>query len=315
MYKKIMVTGGTGLVGTALNLIKDNYPDREFIFFGSKDCNLLNLDTVLKFVKSLEPDAIIHLAAISGGIAFSTNHPATILRDNILINSNVLECAHLCKTVKKTVMSLSTGMYPAEVPNPIKEEYIHNGPPHHSNYSYAFAKRLVEPSIRAYRKEYGINVIGLIPNGIFGENSNFRYEEATMLPSLIRRFYENRQDNSKIVVWGDGSPLRELTYSRDMARAYIWCLDNYNDEQILHVGTDEELSIKEIAYLIAEELGIDKNRIEFDTTKPAGQFRKSTDNSKFLKISNFKYTAFREGLKNTVKWFCENYSDKTKIRL
>ncbi len=314
MYSKIWVTGGSGLVGAALQSIKDDYTEREFTFTGSKDCDLTNLDNVLKYVETHRPDAIIHLAAVSGGIGLSIKYPATLLRDNVLMNINVLEAARIL-AVKKVVMTLSTGMYPADVPNPILEEYIHDGSPHESNYSYAFAKRLVDPEIKAYRTEYGLNVIGLVPNGIIGENSNYSYEASTVVAALIRRFYENREGDSKIVIWGDGSPLREFTYAKDIARAYMWCLDNYDNEQILHIGTTEEHSIKDMAYMIADILGIDTNRIQFDTSKPSGQFRKNTDNSKFVRLSNFQFTPFKVGLENTIKWFCDHYGDKTKLRL
>lgn len=314
MCKKILITGGTGLVGQSLREIKGEYPGREFVSVGSKDCNLVDMDSVASFIASVDPDAVIHLAAVAGGIGLSLKYPATLLRENVLMNLNVFEACRL-HGVNKVVMSLSTGMYPASVPNPIREESIHDGPPHDSNYSYAFAKRLVEPMIRSYRAEYGMSVIGLVPNGIFGENNNYRHESSTMLAALIRRFYENRDSGSKIVVWGDGSPLREYTYARDVARAYMWCLDNYDDEQILHIGTTEERSVKEIALMIAELMGIDEGRIEFDTSRPSGQFKKSTDNSKFIKISGFKYTPFKEGLKSSVTWFCNNYNNPDRIRL
>ena len=146
-----------------------------------------------------------------------------------------------------------------------------------------------------------------MPNGIFGENDNFNYDDAPMVPTLIRRFYENRDGNSKIVIWGDGTPLREYTYAKDVARAFMWCLFHYNDAQVLNIGTTEELSVKEIAYLIAGFLNIDTSRIEFDTTKPKGIFKKSVDNSRFISISRFQYTPFKIGLENTIKWFCDTY--------
>jgi len=314
MYRKILVTGGSGLVGHAIRNIKEDYSGREFIFSSSKDCNLVKLDETIEYVKKSKVDAIIHLAALSGGIEFSMKRPATLLRDNVLMNINVMETARLCN-LKKTVMTLSTGMYANSVPKPILEEYIHDGSPHKSNYSYAFAKRLVDPLIKAYRTEYKMNVIGLVPNGILGEYSNYRYGESTMVPALIRRFYENRKGDSKIIIWGDGTPLREMTYAEDIARAYMWCLDHYDSEQILHIGTTEEHSVKEVAYMIAEIMGVDKSRIEFDTSKPSGQFRKNTDNSKFINLSGFKYTSFRTALEKTIKWFCENYDNKNVIRL
>lgn len=301
------------MVGSAFDLLKGEYPDKEFVFSNSKLCNLTDFPAVVKHVESCRPDAIIHLAAVCGGVGLSMKYPATLLRDNVLMNINVLEAARLCG-VKKTVMSLSTGMYPADAPNPILEEYIHNGYPHPSNYGYSFAKRLIDPAIKAYRAEYNLRVIGLIPNGIFGERNDYRYEYSTMLPALIRRFYENREGHSMLTVWGDGAPLREYTYANDFVRAYMWCLENYDDERIMHVGSTEEHSVKEIAYMVAEFLGIDKDRIEFDTSKPGGQLKKSTDNSKFVRLSNFKYTPFRTGLERTITWFRKYYGDPAKVR-
>ncbi len=314
MYKKIWVTGGTGLLGQSLSDIKNEFPGREFVFTGTRDCDLCNLDEVVKFIERHSFDAIIHFAAIAGGIGLSMKKPATLLRDNVLMNMYVLEGARLAG-VRKTIMSLSTGMYATTVPNPIKEEYIHDGYPHESNYSYSFAKRLVDPSIKAYRTEYGMNVIGLIPNGMFGEHSDYREDRSVMLAALIRRFYENRDNGEQIVIWGDGSPLREYTYGPDMARAYMWCLDNYDEAQILHPGSTEEHSVKETAFMIAEIMGIDQSRLYFDTSKPAGIFKKSTDNSKFLSRSHFKYTPFRLGLERAIKYFMENYKDPSKVKL
>lgn len=313
-YVNILVTGGRGLVGSALSAIASEYLGREFHFIGSKDCDLTKAERVREVVESLKPDAIVHLAAVCGGIGLSIKYPAMVLRDNVLMDINILDASRACG-VRKTVMSLSTGMYPAEVANPIREEYIHEGSPHPSNYSYSFAKRLVDPLIRAYRAENGMNVIGLIPNGIFGENNNYREDYSTMLSALIRRFYENRNGNGDIVIWGDGTPLREMTYAKDMARAYMWCLDNYDGEQILHVGTTEEHSVGDIAYMIADHMGIDRRRVKFDITKPVGQFRKSTDNSKFMNLSNFSYTKFETALKSTIDWFCSHYGDGQSLRL
>lgn len=314
MFKKILVTGGTGLLGVAFNDIKEEFPDREFVLWSSKDCNLLEFELTKSEMAKVKPDAVIHLAAVSGGIEYSTKYPATLLRDNVLMNLHVLEAARVLQ-VQKTVMTLSIGMYPADSPIPISEDYIHHGPPHGSNYSYAFAKRLVEPSIRAYRAEYGMNVIGLIPNGIYGPNANYAYEHSVMLSALIRRFHENKDSEERLTVWGDGSPLREYTSSEDIARAYMWCLDNYDDEQVLHVGTTEEYSVKSVAYMVADIMGIDRNRIDFDTTKPAGQLRRSTDNSKFINLSKFQYTPFKTGLEQAIKWFLERYPNPKKVRL
>ncbi|HVY68707.1 MAG TPA: NAD-dependent epimerase/dehydratase family protein [Verrucomicrobiae bacterium] len=314
MHRKILVTGGTGLLGTGLRLQAKNFPEREFVFLGSRDCNLTSLDSVLRCVEQHRPDAILNFAAISGGIGFSMKYPATLLRDNVLMNLNLLEAARLL-SVPKSVHFLSVGMYPPTAPIPLKETSLHDGKAHETNYSYAYAKRLIEPAIHAYQQEYGLDVIGLVPNGIFGENMNYRPEESIMLAALIRRFYEHRDDREDLVVWGDGTALREYTYAQDMARACLWCLDHYDNADILNIGSTEEHSVGETARMIAEIMGIDQGRIRFDTTKPGGIHRRSTDNSRFVELSGFQYTPFRQALANTIHWFMDNHGKPGKVRL
>ena len=306
IYKKILVTGSSGVLGSALKENAKNHSGRDFTFLKSQDCDLTDASKTLDIIKNTKADAILHLAAVSGGIGLGMKHQASLLRDNLLMTLNVLEAVRKCR-IKKTVMSLSSGMYPPNAPLPLNEDTIHDGYPHASFYGYFFAKRMVDPTIRSYREEYGINVIGLIPNGIFGENDNYNFDDAPMLPSLIRRFYENCENDTEIVVWGDGTPLREYTYSKDIANAYMWALDNYDDAQCLNIGSIEENSIGNIALMIADILSIDRKRIIFDTTKPKGVFRKSTDNSRFLALSNFKYTPFRKALEKTIEWFINAY--------
>lgn len=314
-YKKIIVTGSSGVLGTAMKTICKNYPKIEFVFLRSQDCDLTDAAKTLDVVTKHKPEAILHLAAVSGGIGLSIKHQGSMLRDNVLMTFSILEAARHCN-VRKLVMTLTTGMYPPNAPLPLKEDYIHDGYPHESNYGSSFAKRIIDPAIRAYREEYNTNVIGLVPSGIFGENDNFNYEDATMVPSLTRRFYENKKNDSEIVIWGDGTPLREYTYSKDLAKIYMWALQNYDEAQVLNIGTTEENSVGDIAYMIADIMNIDRNRIAFDTTKPNGVFRKNVDNSRFMALSNFKYTPFRVGLEKTIKWFCDTYeSNPEAIRM
>jgi len=308
MLKKVVVTGSSAVAGSAVRAVHQEYPS-EFIFMTSKDCNLCDAGQTMAFFEKTKPDGIIHLAAVSGGIGLSLKHQGSMLRDNVLMNLNVMEAARKLN-VQKLVMTLTTGAYPPAAPLPLKEEYLHDGQPHGSNYGSSFAKRLVEPAIRGYREEYGLNVVGLIPNGIFGEHDNFNYDDAPMLPALIRRFYENRNTTDEIVIWGDGTPLREYTYSRDVAHVFLWALYNYNDGQVLNSGTTEELSIKEIALLIAKNVGVDPARIRFDTNKPNGVFRKGTDNSRVRALSDYKYTPFAEGLERTIRWFVDTYENR-----
>lgn len=304
MTRRILVTGGTGVLGHGFRAIRAQFPGDEFVLWGSRDCDLSSSDDVLREVAAVRPDALVHCAALSGGIGLTRRHPATILRTNLLMDVNVLEAARRLG-VKKTVLSLSVGMYPANAPLPLKEESMHEGMPHEAAASYAFGKRLVDPLIRAYRAEYGISAIGLVPNGIFGEHDHFHAEQGTMLASLIRRFHEQRDGKGPIVVWGDGTPLREYTHAPDLARAYMWALDNYDQPQVLNVGSTEERSVREIAMMIADLMGIDRTRIVFDTTKPAGAARRNTDNSRFLTLSGFSYTPFAEALASTIRWYTE----------
>jgi GDP-L-fucose synthase len=315
MYKRVLVTGSTAVAGNGIKAVQDEFPGKVFIFSSSKDCNLLDKIQTFDFIKKINPDAIIHLAAISGGIGLSINYPATLLRDNILMNFNILEAARICN-IGKTIMTLSAGMYPVDAKLPLKEECIHDGAPHSSNYSYALAKRLIETAIRSYRFEYKTSLIGLVPNGIFGENDNFNLSHGSMVPSLVRSFYENKNKPGNIELWGDGTPLREYTYSKDLARAFLWCLDNYDNEQILNVGNTEEHTVKEIAYMIADIMEIDRARLVFNPAKPNGIYKKSTDNSKFIALSHFKYTPFRVGLENTIRWFIDKYeNDRENLKI
>lgn len=301
MYKRVLVTGTGGVLGSAFKGLADEYPQHQFILNSKDDCDLRDPQATSRYVQEIAPDAIIHLAAISGGVGMSTSRPASILRDNVQLTFSMLEAARTHK-IPKLLMTLSSGMYPPQSPLPLKEEYIHTGPAHESNYSYAYAKRLIEPAIKSYRTEFGLNVIGLVPNGIFGEWDNFDPESSTMIAALMLRFVEEKNSGKPIVVWGDGSPLREHTYSKDMAKGFLWGLLHYDSPEILNVGTTEEHSVKDIALMIADELGIARERIVFDTSKPAGVPRKSFDNSKFVRLSGFQFTPFRKGLKNTLAW-------------
>tara|TARA_B100001123_G_scaffold450909_1_gene625004 strand:- start:85316 stop:86260 length:945 start_codon:yes stop_codon:yes gene_type:complete len=311
-YGKVLVTGSSGVLGYGFKKISVNFPSTEFVFSNSSDCDLTNIDQTNKYIKNVNPDAIIHLAAFSGGVALTKKYPAKMLKDNLLMTLNILE-ACINTNIQKILLTLSSGMYPPEASIPIKEEYIHDGAAHESNYSYSYAKRIMDPAIKAYREEFGLNVVGLVPNGIFGEFDDFRFESAVMVSSLIRRFYENTNSGENIVVWGDGSPLREYTYSEDLANIFLWCLENYDSSDILNVGSTEEHSVKEIAFMISDILGIDKSRIIFDESKPNGVHRKSTDNSNFLKLSHHKYTPFREGIEKTIEWFKANYPSNVRI--
>lgn len=300
-YRTVLVTGSGGVLGYALRAVAEEYPDTRFVFSTRHDADLRDPADTDRLVARVRPNAIIHLAAVSGGVALSQAHPATLLRDNTLMTLSVLEAARRLN-ISKTLMTLSSGMYPPNVPLPLKESDVHAGPAHESNYGYSYAKRLIEPAIRAYRTEFGTSVIGLVPNAIFGPCDKFKADNDTFIASMLRRFMAQRGTSDEVVVWGDGSPARELSYSEDLARAFLWCLENYDASEILNVGNTEELTIRELAYFIAEALQIDGARIQFDTTKPSGVQRKSMDTTKFSQLSGFRFTPFPIALAKTVAW-------------
>lgn len=308
----VLVTGGTGLTGRAMQALAEARPEK-FVFWGSADCDLTDRGATLKRVAALCPDAIINLAAISGGVGLSGRKPATLLRDNVLINFNILDAA-VAGGCGKIVLSLSSGMFPPATPMPHAEDGVHQGPAHASNYAYAYAKRLIEPMIRAWREENGIKVVGLSPNGIIGEGDRFDDVDSNMTAALIKRFYELRDESGEIVVWGDGSPLRELSWAGDIARDFLWALDHYDEPGFLNVGTNEEISVREVARTIADVFGIDPARVVFDKSKPGGVPRKSTDCTRYQALSGANYMPVREAVARTARWYAAAREHDRPIR-
>lgn len=308
----ILVTGAKGVLGAAFKKMNN----KNFYFLNSRrEVNLCSQDESKNFFDKKKFEGVIHLAAVSGGIGLSgPKYQATLLRDNTLMLFNILDnCVR--KKIKKVLLTLSSGMYPPNTKMPYKESSIHEGSAHESSYGYFYGKRIFEPAIRSYRAQYNLDVIGCVPNGIFGENDNFS-EHATMLPSIIKRAYEAKMNDEDLTVWGNGKAMREFTYSADMAKAFLWNYKNYSSDKILNVGSTEENSIKKIAHLVADALKLDKKRILFDTNKPNGVFKKSTNNKNFIRISKFKFIPLKKSIKKTIKWYIANAKNNPKsIRL
>ena len=301
----ILVTGSNGVLGAAFKSFKN----KKFHFLNTrKDVDLCSQEECKKFFDNNKFEGVIHLAAISGGLGLSgAKYQATLLRDNTIMLFNILDNVVKNK-IKKTLVTLSSGMYPSNSPMPYNESSVHDGPAHKSSYGYFYGKRIFEPAVRAYRDQYNLDIIGCVPNGIFGKEDNFS-EHAPMLPSIIKRMYEAKIKNRKLEAWGDGTSLREYTYSQDMANAFLWCYENYSSDTIINVGSNEEKSIREIIYYIAECMNFDKENIIFDKSKPGGVFKKSMDNKNFLKLSNYKFLSLKEGIKKTVDWYIKSHED------
>ncbi len=305
---KILVTGGTGLVGSAIQSIVHLYPQYQFIFLSSKDCNLTNWDQTIQYFNLIKPDYIIHLAAMVGGLFKNMKWKVDMLENNIAINSNVLKAAHQVQ-VKKLIACLSTCIFPDKTTYPINESMLHNGPPHFSNDAYAHAKRLLEVQCKAYQEQYSDNFVCVIPTNIYGPGDNYNLEDAHVIPALIHKCYLAKQSASPFVIAGTGKPLRQFIYSEDLAKLFMWVLENYNDKSsiILSVGEKDEVSIGYIGKLIAQLFDYN-HMITFDETKPDGQYKKTADNSKLMSLyGNFEFTKITVGIEKSIQWFCDNY--------
>tara|TARA_A100001515_G_scaffold67705_1_gene53851 strand:+ start:22 stop:960 length:939 start_codon:yes stop_codon:yes gene_type:complete len=303
-YNKVLVTGGSGLLGTALKQVSPSWK-----FISSKDVDLKNFAETVSYFKDFRPDAVIHLAGKVGGLGSNMNNLGSFFYENVTINVNVLEASRLSGATK--VMSImSTCVYPDEVSYPLTESDIHNGEPHPSNYAYAYAKRMLDVQSRAYRDQYGLNYVTVIPNNLFGINDNFDLDDSHVLPALIRKFYEAKIFGKEVALWGDGSPLREFTFSIDAAKILVFLLHNYDSREPINIGNTKEFSIKEVAELISNIYEYEK-QIIWDSSKPSGQFRKPSSSKKLTSLgwSPEKYTEFTKALETVCDWFSKNYTN------
>tara|TARA_B110000211_G_C14008819_1_gene522095 strand:+ start:180 stop:1094 length:915 start_codon:yes stop_codon:yes gene_type:complete len=302
---KILITGSKGLVGS--QFIGD-----EYIRTTSDEYNLKipsESDMLLKQHNDIS--GVIHCAARVGGLGESIAKKGEFFYDNLMINTNVIESARKFK-IEKLVAFLSTCSFPNDVNYPLTEEKIHNGPPHHTNESYSYAKRMVDIQIKSYREQYGLQYKTVIPTNIYGINDNFDISNGHVIPSLIHKCYLSRENNTPLHIWGSGEPLREFIYNKDVAYLTEWILKNYNEDEPIILSPSEEISIKDIVDIIVE-LMYYKGEVIFDIDKPDGQYRKSSDNNKIKTyLPDFKFTPIYEGLKETISWFESQYPNIRK---
>ena len=300
--KKVLVTGGYGMVGSAVE---------SQIKLSRETCDLTNPRQTNKLFKLIKPDGVIHCAGKVGGIGGNSNYKGEYFHDNLMINTNVIESARKAG-VKNLVAFLSTCVFPDKVKYPLTVDQIQLGEPHESNYPYAYAKRMADVQIRAYREQYGINYTSIIPSNIYGPNDNFNLDHGHVMPMLIHKLYLAKKNKTDFTVWGSGKPLREFIYSKDIAKIAEWALFNYEETDPLIISGDEEVSIKDLVGLLVDEFKF-KGKVVFDKTKPDGQLRKPSDNSKIKELMpDFEYTPFEQGIKETVNWFIENYDEARK---
>jgi len=317
----VLVTGGSGLVGKAIEYVIEHEPagsrfgkrpGERWIFVGSRDADLRDPEQTLKLFEKHQPTHVIHLAALVGGLFANRERKLTFLRDNMLINDNILHTAHI-KGTQKVVSCLSTCVFPDKVDYPLTEEKIHLGPPHNSHFGYAHAKRMVDVQNRAYKDEFGCNFTSAVPTNVFGPHDNYDLQHAHVMPALIHKCYLAQKNGTPFRVMGDGTPLRQFIYSRDLAKLFIWQLREYDSVEpvILSVAKEDEISIRDLANSIVKVMNYQGTAIFENEAGDNGQDRKPASNEKLMKLigPDFKFTPFEEALEESVSWFLENYAN------
>ena len=315
MQKTILVTGGTGLVGRAIQAEVAAHPldDESWIFLSSKDADLRDKDQTYALFEKHKPTHVIHLAAFVGGLFRNLKYQVEFYRWNSLMNDNIYDA---CRTFKvtKLVSALSTCIFPDKTTYPIDETMLHNGPPHKSNFGYAHAKRMVDVLNHAYFDEYGLLYTSIIPTNIYGPFDNFNIEDGHVIPGLIHKCYLAKKEQKDFVIWGSGTPLRQFIHSSDLAKLTIWTLREYNSVEPIILSVDEaaEVSIKDVALEIAKAMDF-QGKVVFDTTKADGQFKKTASNAKLRTfLPEYQFKSIQEGIKETCTWFIEHYETARK---
>ena len=299
---KKLITGGEGLIGSEFI---------DGIKISRKDFDLTNIEQVKKMFQEHKPDFVIHTAAKVGGVLANMNYKGDFFYENIMMNTNVI---HEAKNhgVKKLIAFLSTCIFPDKVEYPLNETKIHLGPPHISNDAYAYAKRMSQVQISSYNEQYGTKYFCVIPTNVYGPKDNYNLENSHVLPAIIHKCYLAKKHNIELELWGDGSPLREFIFSRDVAKICDELITNYNETEPVILSTSDEISIKDVAEQVTKIMGY-KKPIKWDTSKPSGQFRKPSDNSKLkLILPNFKFTPLSDGLEETIEYFVKHYETVRK---
>lgn len=301
--KNVLVTGGAGFVGRYVVDMLQKVDAKKIIAPRSKDYDLRKESAVKRLVMQSNPDIIIHLAAIVGGIGANREHPGKFFYDNLTMGVHLMEQARL-QGVEKFVAIGTVCAYPKFTHVPFKEEDLWNGYPEETNAPYGLAKKMLLVQSQAYRQEYGFNSIFLLPVNLYGPGDNFDPSSSHVIPALIKKCVDaivKKED--EIVVWGTGKASREFLYVEDCARGIVMAAERYNKPDPVNLGSNMEIKIKKLIEHIAKLTGF-KGKITWDTAKPDGQPRRSLDTSKAYKEFGFRAkTNFEQGLKKTIQWY------------
>ena len=310
---KIFVAGHKGLVGSAIVRHLKAQGFTNIITADRRQCDLTNLNAVKTLFMLEQPEYVFLAAAKVGGIGGNADYPADFIYENLMIQSNVISVA--AETgVEKLLFLGSSCIYPKYAKQPITEDQLLTGPLEGSNDAYAIAKIAGIKMCQAYRKQYGLNAIAVMPTNLYGPNDNFDINYGHVLPSLLAKFDGSLEKSKHWVVklWGDGSARREFLHVDDLASALLICMERYDSEQIINIGTGEDVTIKELAEMIVEVTGY-KNDYEWDTSKPNGTPRKVLNVDKIKSLGWEPKISLREGLESTYEWMKNNRSNLRNI--
>jgi GDP-L-fucose synthase len=303
---KIYIAGHRGMVGGAILRKLKEGGFYNLVTRSRQELDLLDHANVEAFFEKEKPEYVFLAAAKVGGILANTTYPASFIYENLVIQANIIHQAYL-QGVKKLLFLGSSCIYPKNAPQPMKEEYLLSGYLEPTNEPYAVAKIAGIKMCQAYNRQYGTNFISVMPTNLFGTNDNFDLDTSHVLPALIRKFHEAKVQTKPIVeVWGSGKPRREFLYVDDLADACLFLMRNYDESNIINIGTGADMSIKELAELIKELVGYE-GKIVFDLSKPDGTPQKLLDVSKLYGLGWKHQYKLREGITATYEWFRSSY--------
>jgi GDP-L-fucose synthase len=302
---KVYVAGHRGLVGSAISRALDAKPEHTWIGASSKELDLRDRAKVFDFVLANKPDAVIIAAAKVGGIGANQAEPVEFLRDNLLIQTNLMDACHNAG-IEKLLFLGSSCIYPKMAPQPILEEYLLTGPLEETNAPYAIAKIAGITLVQAYRREYGHSWISAMPTNLYGPGDNFQGQTSHVLPALIKKIHEAHLANlATVTLWGDGTPLREFLHVDDLASACLKLLESYDSDIPLNIGAGEEISIFNLATLVSDVIQF-QGTITWDATMPNGTPRKLLDSTKIRSLGWAPSIPLAEGVASTYDWFLES---------
>jgi GDP-L-fucose synthase len=305
---RIYVAGHRGLVGSAVVRALEKKGCTQLVLRTHRELDLTDQRAVREFFASQRPEVVIMAAARVGGIHANNSRPAEFIRDNLLIQDNVIDAAHRFG-VAKFVFLGSSCIYPKLCPQPIKEDYLLTGPLEPTNEWYAIAKIAGVKMCQAYRREYGFNAISLMPTNLYGPGDNFDLQNSHVLPALIRRFHEAKiRGDDSVTIWGTGTPRREFLHVDDLADAIMYLLQTYDAEPLVNIGWGEDVTIRELAETVMSAIGY-KGLLKFDPSKPDGTPRKLLDVSRLSGLGWQARITLNNGVESTYKWFKEHFAE------